>query len=436
MSSNAAPAPPRTNPQFTEEEIWVLFEVWNDYLPYSGREEEIAAEAYNERVPYQRSVQALKKKFNSYLRPNGINGIPTGDPLCPPEVREAKRINKKIVDRAGCATGSTDEDFSEDEGEDEQPAASAAARLFESSDSSDEEKDEEEERASVEELALEDFGEDGGGKMPARDVTESEHIGGEGISAVARVSVGGEGISAVARGSGAGPARRDNAIMATTPKKARVVGSVARKRPKKTTGKRLPAKKASSSKSKSSLSPAAVAVKNARARANAAKSGSRARPGSTGISKRVIGKRPFAVARKGQKRSDSGQDDEPSIKDILLMNKMSKDDREEERREREKRQEESDRRADQFQQMMMCMMMGMVRPPPMAPPAMAPMGLPAFGLGGNAAGLPPIIPRFGMHVGGDVGVGLAAHQPARPAQLAQQAENNGGNEAELEGEEE
>jgi hypothetical protein len=61
----------------------------------------------------ERTVESLKQKFQGLAR----HKIPTGDPACPPHIRNAKRIYRKIVLATDGSTGGSD--VSDDEGEDD-----------------------------------------------------------------------------------------------------------------------------------------------------------------------------------------------------------------------------------------------------------------------------------------------------------------------------
>lgn len=75
-------------------------------LPISGADWKMVGHSHV--VHYQdRTWKSLCKKLNEVARKN----IPTGDPSCPPYVKEAKRIRQQIIKKSEDGTGSPPEDF-------------------------------------------------------------------------------------------------------------------------------------------------------------------------------------------------------------------------------------------------------------------------------------------------------------------------------------
>ena len=75
-------------------------------LPLSGAEWEMVSHSHCVYYP-GRTWESLRKKFNEVAR----KSIPTGDPNCPPYVREAKRVRQQIIEKSEGASGSPSEDF-------------------------------------------------------------------------------------------------------------------------------------------------------------------------------------------------------------------------------------------------------------------------------------------------------------------------------------
>lgn len=72
------------------------------------------AEEYNKKFPKdERTGVSLKRKYYALLKIR----MPTGDPRCPPEVRQAKRIKRLIFKASDGAEGDTDTDDSDDDEE-------------------------------------------------------------------------------------------------------------------------------------------------------------------------------------------------------------------------------------------------------------------------------------------------------------------------------
>ena len=85
-----------------------LLEGVREFLPISGQEWDLVANRHSAYHPeLDRTADHLKKKFNELAR----RTIPTGDPNCPADVREAKAIRHLIIEKSDGCTGSPNEGF-------------------------------------------------------------------------------------------------------------------------------------------------------------------------------------------------------------------------------------------------------------------------------------------------------------------------------------
>ena len=102
--------PGRSN--YSNDELDLLLESVREILPISGREwEEVATRHASYFADSRRTGEQLKKKYNRLAKTK----IPTGDPNCPPSVREAKTISRLIVEKTDGTTGDEYEIFSPDD---------------------------------------------------------------------------------------------------------------------------------------------------------------------------------------------------------------------------------------------------------------------------------------------------------------------------------
>jgi hypothetical protein len=83
--------------QYTSVEVHALLRLVEQMLPVDGEDWEEVARLHNLNFPTNgRDAAKLKRKFQQLYRVE----MPTGDPMCPPEVRIAKRIREKIRDKS------------------------------------------------------------------------------------------------------------------------------------------------------------------------------------------------------------------------------------------------------------------------------------------------------------------------------------------------
>ena len=81
---------------YSQEEVDNFLDELEEIIPVTATAWERVAELHLSRYPdRQRSVDSLKRKFKELHN----NKVPTGDPLCPPAVRRAKRIRYLIIDK-------------------------------------------------------------------------------------------------------------------------------------------------------------------------------------------------------------------------------------------------------------------------------------------------------------------------------------------------
>ena len=93
--------------KFTVVEIEHLLEAIEDVIPIGNPDWERIWQEHSARYPTkERTSESLKRKFQELARKK----IPTGDPNCPPYVRDAKRIFYKIVQHTDGSTGGSDVD--------------------------------------------------------------------------------------------------------------------------------------------------------------------------------------------------------------------------------------------------------------------------------------------------------------------------------------
>ena len=75
----------------------------DEILPVTTTEWDTVAERHYTFFPeFSRTGESLKRKFNSIAKRSG----PLGDPNCPPYVRKAKAVKKKIIEKTDGSTGS------------------------------------------------------------------------------------------------------------------------------------------------------------------------------------------------------------------------------------------------------------------------------------------------------------------------------------------
>ena len=84
--------------KYFTEELLNLFSIMSTILPIGPIEWEKVTETHSVKFP-GRDTDSLRRKYTSTHR----RKVPTGDPDCPPEVREAKRVKMAIGSKAELA---------------------------------------------------------------------------------------------------------------------------------------------------------------------------------------------------------------------------------------------------------------------------------------------------------------------------------------------
>jgi len=109
--------------KFTIAELESLLDVINENVPIGIPDWERVWDKHDSTFPKkERTVELLKRKFQGLAR----HEIPTGDPACPPHIRNAEGIYRKIVLAIDGSTGGSD--VSDDEGESTQRKTMEATR--------------------------------------------------------------------------------------------------------------------------------------------------------------------------------------------------------------------------------------------------------------------------------------------------------------------
>jgi hypothetical protein len=104
---------------YLTEEVDSFLDLLEDYLPISSTAWERVAEVHLTRYPdLKRSVDSLKRKFKELHNNKNL----TGDPLCPPAVRRAKRLRVEIICRLDASDLNSEEGEDSLEGGDTAPA--------------------------------------------------------------------------------------------------------------------------------------------------------------------------------------------------------------------------------------------------------------------------------------------------------------------------
>jgi len=116
---------------FSSEELDSLLELIEEVLPISATQWESVADLHRTRYPdAARTVDSIKRKFKQLHNKK----IPTGNPICPPAVRWAKRLRTAIIELI---------DSLDLNGDDDPPEESDARESMRSSDSYSDDSDEE-----------------------------------------------------------------------------------------------------------------------------------------------------------------------------------------------------------------------------------------------------------------------------------------------------
>jgi len=93
---------------FSTDELNSLLDTLEAILPIEYEEWQQVVDAHDAHFPSTgRDVNSIKRKYCTLHRKKP----PPGDPYCPPQVRQAKRIEYKIVNRAECGESEEDDDI-------------------------------------------------------------------------------------------------------------------------------------------------------------------------------------------------------------------------------------------------------------------------------------------------------------------------------------
>jgi hypothetical protein len=93
--------------RFADNELQMLLDLLDDLLPIGPDEWQEVCDQHNRNAGCIRDVQSIRRKFNKLVKEK----IRTGDPDCPPLIRQAKRIQQAIVSRADAASEADEEDL-------------------------------------------------------------------------------------------------------------------------------------------------------------------------------------------------------------------------------------------------------------------------------------------------------------------------------------
>jgi len=120
---------------FGSEEVDSLLEIIEEVLPISATQWESVADIHRSRYPdAARTVDSIKRKFKQLHNKK----IPTGDPICPPAVRLAKRVRMAIIELMDSSDLNDDDDPPEDERLENLPSNAEESARSSDSDSGDE----------------------------------------------------------------------------------------------------------------------------------------------------------------------------------------------------------------------------------------------------------------------------------------------------------
>lgn len=116
-------------PRFSQQEKRSLVVTIRSILPIGPNAWQQVANEHNQNWPTNRSEDSCRRQFAKLHKTK----MPTGDPRCPPEVREAKQAKREIREKAEMGSGNsdvsglTDLELDQDFGDQDPPAAAAAA---------------------------------------------------------------------------------------------------------------------------------------------------------------------------------------------------------------------------------------------------------------------------------------------------------------------
>ena len=102
--------------KFTVQEMESMLEAIDDIVPSGNPDWERVWDRHNTRYPQKdRTAESLRRKFQTLVKKK----MKTGDPNCPPHIRSAKRIYRKIVEATDGSDGESNKEKEEDDDEDD-----------------------------------------------------------------------------------------------------------------------------------------------------------------------------------------------------------------------------------------------------------------------------------------------------------------------------
>jgi hypothetical protein len=99
--------PGATRRNCSKREMLNLLSIMKDLMPIGGDEWDEVLDRHSLRFPGREEVDSLRRKFGQLHR----KSTPAGDPMCPAEVKLAKRIKYQISSRADIGDGTKEMDL-------------------------------------------------------------------------------------------------------------------------------------------------------------------------------------------------------------------------------------------------------------------------------------------------------------------------------------
>ena len=102
--------------KFTVQELESMLEAIDDIVPIGNPNWERVWDRHNTRYPQKnRTAESIRRKFQTLVKKK----MKTGDPNCPPHIRSAKRIYRKIVEATDGSDGESNKEREDDDDEDD-----------------------------------------------------------------------------------------------------------------------------------------------------------------------------------------------------------------------------------------------------------------------------------------------------------------------------
>ena len=113
---------------FSHAEVITMLDIMGKYLPIGGDEWEAVATEHQQAWPdTERCKDGIKRKFQNLYR----RKEPTGDPTCPPSVKQAKSIQYQIKLKSDCDLHEDDIAIEENDIEEIRTTENGSTSLFE-----------------------------------------------------------------------------------------------------------------------------------------------------------------------------------------------------------------------------------------------------------------------------------------------------------------